>query len=109
MGLTGLPTVRRRTIHARAAWALGASGVFASVGYGIIAAFLTLRFAALDFAGQNFALSVFGLAFIIFLGSAYADRFGERRVLLPAFLIESAGLPACFSRRWSGSLSPRPH
>jgi MFS family permease len=88
----------RRALFPRAAWAPGASGVFASVGYGIIAAFLALRFAALDFAGQNFALSVFGVAFIItrFLGSAYADRFGGRRVLLPAFVIESAGLAGLF-------------
>jgi MFS family permease len=88
----------RRALFPRAAWALGASNVFASLGYGIIAAFLTLRFAALDFAGRNFALTVFGVAFIItrFLGSAYADRFGGRRVLLPAFLIESAGLAGVF-------------
>ena len=51
------------------------------------------RFAALHFAGQNFALTVFGIAFMItrFLGSGYADRFGGRRVLLSAFLIESVG------------------
>ena len=73
-------------------------GVFASIGYGIIAAFLVPRFAALDFAGQNFALTVFGIAFIItrFLGSGYAARFGGRRVLLSAFLIESVGLAGLF-------------
>jgi MFS family permease len=88
----------RRALFPRAAWVPGASGVFSSIGYGIIAAFLVPRFAALDFAGQNFALTVFGVAFIItrFLGSAYADRFGGRRVLLPAFLIESAGLAGVF-------------
>jgi MFS family permease len=84
----------RRALFPRAAWVPGASGVFSSIGYGVIAAFLVPRFAALDFAGQNFALSVFGLAFMItrFLGSGYAARFGGRRVLLSAFLIESAGL-----------------
>jgi MFS family permease len=41
---------------------------------------------------------VFGIAFMItrFLGSGYADRFGARRVLLSAFLIESVGLAGLF-------------
>ncbi|HLJ52447.1 MAG TPA: MFS transporter [Rhizomicrobium sp.] len=84
----------RRALLPRAAWLPGASGVFSSIGYGVIAAFLVPRFAALDFAGQNFALTVFGIAFMItrFVGSGYAARFGGKRVLLSAFLIESAGL-----------------
>lgn len=88
----------RRALFPRAAWLPGVSGVFASIGYGIIAAFLVPRFAALGFAGQNFALTVFGVAFMItrFLGSGYADRFGGRLVLLSAFLIESVGLAGLF-------------
>jgi MFS family permease len=88
----------RRALFPRAAWVPGASGVFASIGYGIVAAFLVPRFAALGFAGQNFALTVFGIAFMVtrFLGSGYADRFGGRHVLLSAFLIESAGLAGLF-------------
>jgi MFS family permease len=88
----------RRALFPRAAWVPGASGVFASIGYGIIAAFLVPRFAALGFAGQNFALTVFGISFMItrFLGSGYADRLGGRRVLLFAFLIESVGLAGLF-------------
>lgn len=84
----------RRALFPRAAWVPGASGVFSSIGYGVIAAFLVPRFASLDLAGQNFALTVFGIAFMItrFLGSGYADRFGGRQVLLSAFLIESVGL-----------------
>jgi MFS family permease len=84
----------RRALFPRAAWVLGASGVFSSIGYGVIAAFLVPRFAALHFAGQNFALTVFGIAFMItrFLGSGYAARFGGRRILFSAFLIESVGL-----------------
>jgi MFS family permease len=84
----------RRALFPRAAWVPGASGAFCSMGYGIIAAFLVPRFAALGFAGQNFALTVFGIAFMVarFLGSGYAARFGGRRVLVSAFLIESAGL-----------------
>jgi len=88
----------RRALFPRAAWVPGASGVFSSIGYGIVAAFLVPRFAALGFPGQNFALTVFGLAFMItrFLGSGYADRFGGRRVLLFAFLIEALGLAGLF-------------
>lgn len=88
----------RRALFPRAAWVPGASGVFSSIGYGIIAAFLVPRFAALDFAGRNFALTVFGIAFMItrFLGSGSAGRFGARRVLLSAFLIESVGLVGLF-------------
>jgi MFS family permease len=88
----------RRALFPRAAWVPGASGVFASIGYGIVAAFLVPRFAALGFAGQNFALTVFGIAFMItrFLGSGYADRYGARLVLLSAFLIEAVGLAGLF-------------
>jgi len=95
--LSGATNIRR-ALFPRVAWVPGASGVFASIGYGIIAAFLVPRFAALDFAGQNFALTVFGIAFMMmrFLGSGYADRFGARRVLLSAFLIESVGLAGLF-------------
>ncbi|MGY3441265.1 MFS transporter [Bradyrhizobium sp. USDA 4473] len=84
----------RRSLFPRAAWVPGASGVFCSVGYGVIAAFLVPRFAALGFPGQNFALTVFGIAFMIarFLGSGYAARFGGRRVLVSAFVVEALGL-----------------
>lgn len=94
---TGGPALHRALVP-RAAWVPGASGVFSSIGYGIIAAFLVPRFAALGFSGQNFALSVFGAAFMVtrFFGSGYAYRFGGRRVLLSAFLIEAAGLAGLF-------------
>lgn len=88
----------RRALIPSAAWVPGASGVFASIGYGIVAAFLVPRFAALDFAGRNFALTVFGIAFMTtrFLGSGFAYRFGVRVVLLSAFLVEAAGLAGLF-------------
>jgi MFS family permease len=88
----------RRALFPRAAWVPGASGAFSSIGYGIIAAFLVPRFASLHFAGQNFALTVFGVAFMLmrFLGSGYAYRFGGRRVLASAFLIEAVGLAGLF-------------
>jgi MFS family permease len=91
-------TTIRRALFPRAAWVPGASGVFSAIGYGVLAAFLVPHFAALDFAGQDFALTVFGIAFMItrFLGSGYAHRFGGRRVLLSAFLIESVGLFGLF-------------
>jgi len=88
----------RRALFPRAAWVPGASGVFSSIGYGVIAAFLVPRFAALGFAGKNLALTVFGVAFMItrFLGSGFAHRFGGRRVLFAAFLVESVGLAGLF-------------
>lgn len=91
----------RRALFPRAAWVPGASGVFCSMGYGVIAAFLVPRFAALGFGGKNFALTVFGIAFMItrFLGSGYAHRFGGRRVLISAFLVESIGLAGLFVTR----------
>jgi MFS family permease len=88
----------RRALFPRAAWVPGASGVFSSIGYGVIAAFLVPRFTALHFGGRQFALTVFGIAFMItrFLGSGYVDRFGGKKVLFSAFLIESAGLAGLF-------------
>lgn len=92
----GLPTDSdvRRTLLPRAAWLPGASNVFASLGYGMIAAFLVPRFAALHLAGQDLALAVFGMAFMItrFVGSASVDHFGAQRVILIVFLVEAAGL-----------------
>lgn len=84
----------RRALLPRAAWIPGVSNVFASMGYGVIAAFLLPRFEALHLMGQEFALAVFGVAFMItrFVGSPSVDRFGARRVLLVALLIEAAGL-----------------
>lgn len=89
---TGTPL--RRALFPRVAWLPGASAAFASMGYGVIAAFLVPHFSARGFAGQNFALAVFGLAFMVmrFLGSGFAHRFGGKRVLLRAFLIQSMGL-----------------
>lgn len=92
----GLPTNLsvRRSLLPRAAWIPGASNIFASVGYGAIAAFLVPRFAALHLAGQDLALAVFGIAFMLtrFAGSPSVDRFGARRVILIVFLVEAAGL-----------------
>ncbi|MEW6639036.1 MAG: MFS transporter [Pseudomonadota bacterium] len=88
----------RRAFLPRAAWLPGASNVFASVGYGVIAAFLVPRFAALQLAGENLALTVFGVTFMVtrFAGSSSVDRFGARRVLLIAFVVEAAGLAGLF-------------
>ncbi|MET3415133.1 MFS transporter [Methylobacterium sp. 1030] len=84
----------RRALLPRAAWRPGAANVFASVGYGVVAAFLVPRFAALHLAGQDFALAAFGIAFMTtrFLGSPAVDHFGARRVLVVAFCVEAAGL-----------------
>ena len=104
----GGPKIRRALVP-RAAWVPGVSGVFSSIGYGIVAAFLVPHFVALGFAGQNFALTVFGIAFMFarFLGSGYAARFGGRRVLLFAFLIESVGFVGLYfaQAEWLAFLS----
>jgi MFS family permease len=94
----------RRAVFPRAAWLPGAANVFASMGYGVIAAFLVPRFEALHLAGQNLALAVFGLAFMItrFVGSPSVDRFGAWRVLTVAFLVEAAGLGGLFFARSAG-------
>jgi MFS family permease len=91
-------TNMRRVLFPKAAWLPGASGIFSSMGYGVIAAFLVPHFAALHFAGKHFALTAFGVAFMVtrFLGGGYADRLGGRRVLFGAFLVESAGLAGLY-------------
>lgn len=83
-----------RALLPKAAWLPGASNIFASVGYGVIAAFLVPRFAALHLTGQNYALAAFGATFIVtrFAASPLADRLGARHVLVMAFLVEAAGL-----------------
>lgn len=88
----------RRSLLPEAAWIPGASFVFGSVGYGVIAAFLVPRFAALHLAAQNFALAAFGVAFVAtrFLGSPWVDRFGAKRVLFIALLVEATGLAGLF-------------
>ncbi|SJZ35682.1 Predicted arabinose efflux permease, MFS family [Enhydrobacter aerosaccus] len=84
----------RRALLPRAAWIPGASNVFASMGYGVVAAFLVPRFAVLHLMGQDLALAIFGITFMVtrFVGSASVDRFGPRRVILVVFLVEAAGL-----------------
>jgi MFS family permease len=87
-------TRQRRAWLPRAAWRPSLSYIFASIGYGVIAACLVPRFAALGLAGKDIALAVFGIAFLVtrFLGSPLVDRFGAARMLVVALLIEAAGL-----------------
>ncbi|WP_407175100.1 MFS transporter [Bradyrhizobium sp. STM 3562] len=89
----------RRAFLPKAAWIPGASNVFASIGYGVIAAFLVPRFEALHLIGKDLALAAFGIAFMItrFVGSPSVDRFGARRVILAAFLVEAAGLAGLYA------------
>ncbi|MCP1196073.1 MFS transporter [Acetobacter senegalensis] len=83
-----------RSLLPRAAWVPGISNIFASIGYGVIAAFLVPRFHTLHLIGQDFALAAFGAAFMTtrFIGSSWVDRFGAKSVLLVALLIQAAGL-----------------
>ncbi|WP_187395109.1 MFS transporter [Pigmentiphaga aceris] len=90
-----VPTDRApRSWLPRAAQLPGASNIAAGISYGTIAAFLVPRFDSLQLPGQQLVLAVFGLSFITcrFIGSAWVDRFGARRVLLTSFLIEAVAL-----------------
>ncbi|RKR02430.1 putative MFS family arabinose efflux permease [Kushneria sinocarnis] len=65
-----------------------------SIGYGVIATFITLYFAAEQWAHAAWGLAIFGAAFIIarllFAGSI--GRFGGYPVALACFCVESLGL-----------------
>jgi MFS family permease len=84
----------RRALFPREARLPAASIAFASIGYGVIAAFLVPRFAALRLPGEQFALAIFGVAFMLtrFLGSPAVDRCGASAVLVLALIVETLGL-----------------
>jgi MFS family permease len=65
-----------------------------SVGFGVVATFITLYYAAQDWAGAALTLSVFGVCFVgvrLVLGWTIA-YFGGYRVALASLLIECTGL-----------------
>jgi MFS family permease len=78
----------------RAAFGPGASFMFSSIGYGVLAACLVPRMAALALPGNDVALTVFGVAFLAtrFTGSPLVDRFGPAIVLAASLLVEAVGL-----------------
>ena len=72
----------------------GICQMLGSVGFGVIATFITLFYAAHHWANAALALTVFGTTFIVIrLLFAHAiNRFGGFRVAIVSFAVECAGL-----------------
>jgi MFS family permease len=87
-----------RALLPRAAWAPGTSMALASIGYGVIAAFLVPRFLFLRLPGQQFALATFGIAFMFtrFFCSPIVDRLGASTMLILTLIVEAVGLFGLF-------------
>lgn len=78
----------------RKIWPYGLGLAFGTVGFGVIATFITLYFAAHSWQGAAFTLSLFSVGFIcvrLVLGNTIT-RFGGVPVSLACFIIESLGL-----------------
>lgn len=72
----------------------GICQMLGSVGFGVIATFITLFYAAHRWANAALALTVFGMTFIVarLLFAHTINRFGGFRVAIASFAIESIGL-----------------
>lgn len=72
----------------------GICQMLGSVGFGVIATFITLFYAAHHWANAALALTVFGVTFIVvrLLFAHSINRFGGFRVAIASFAIECAGL-----------------
>ena len=86
----------RAPFHAvvRKIWPYGLGLAFGTVGFGVIATFITLYFAAHSWQGAAFTLSLFSVGFIcvrLVLGNTIT-RFGGVPVSLACFAIECLGL-----------------
>lgn len=90
------PTSLRRTSFfkvLRSVWVPGLGLAFASVGFGVITAFIALLFATKAWSNASLAFTAFGLAFIgarIFFGHL-PDKIGGAKVALVCVIIEAAG------------------
>lgn len=75
-------------------WLYGLGLGFGTVGFGVIATFITLFYADKGWGGAAFSLTLFGAAFvgIRLLFSNSIDRHGGLKVTLVSFLIEIVGL-----------------
>jgi len=75
-------------------WLYGLGLGLGTIGFGVIATFITLYFASRDWNGAAFALTLFSLGFIAIrlLFSNMITRFGGLKVSLVSFLIECVGL-----------------
>lgn len=75
-------------------WLYGMALGFGTIGFGVIATFITLYFASRDWHGAVLALSVFSLGFVLVRLSfgRFITRFGGLNVSLVSFLLECLGL-----------------
>ncbi|KOC92870.1 MFS transporter [Winslowiella iniecta] len=75
-------------------WLYGLGLGLGTIGFGVIATFITLYFASRDWSGAAFALTLFSLGFIAMrlVFSNMITRFGGLKVSLVSFLIECVGL-----------------
>lgn len=75
-------------------WLYGLALGFGTIGFGVIATFITLYFASRNWQGAAYALTLFSLGFVLVrLGfGRFITRFGGLRVSLFSFLLECVGL-----------------
>ncbi|MGK3140721.1 MFS transporter [Pantoea sp. C2G6] len=75
-------------------WLYGLALGFGTIGFGVIATFITLYFASRDWQGAAYALTLFSLGFVLVrLGfGRFITRFGGLRVSLLSLLLECLGL-----------------
>ncbi|VDZ83330.1 major facilitator superfamily transporter [Kluyvera intermedia] len=81
-------------VVARKIWPYGLGLGLGTVGFGVIATFITLYFASHSWQGAAFTLSLFSIGFIcirLVLGNTIT-RFGGLRVSLVCFVVECLGL-----------------
>ncbi|MEZ2584883.1 MFS transporter [Kluyvera intermedia] len=81
-------------VVARKIWPYGLGLGLGTVGFGVIATFITLYFASHGWQGAAFTLSLFSIGFIcirLVLGNTIT-RFGGLRVSLVCFVVECLGL-----------------
>ena len=72
----------------------GLTLAFGSMGFGVIATFITLYFAQLNWQGAALCLTIYGVAFaaVRLTCSGLIDRFGGFPVATVSFMIEAVGL-----------------
>ncbi|MFJ3057952.1 arabinose transporter [Herbaspirillum sp. NPDC087042] len=90
------PSASRRTPFYQvlgAVWVPGMGLALASVGFGVITAFIALLFAARSWGDSALAFSAFGVAFIVarLLFAHLPDQLGGARVALVCVVIEALG------------------
>ncbi|RWR02141.1 hypothetical protein ED28_10955 [[Pantoea] beijingensis] len=83
-------------------WLYGLGLGLGTVGFGVIATFITLYYASRGWSGAAFALTLFSLGFVAIrlVFSRLITRFGGLKVALVSFLIECAGLLIIWQSGW---------